>query len=121
MKIADWFSKASRKAAEITGSWQASTLAVVVVLIWAATGPVFGFSDTWQLICNTGTTIITFIMVFLIQASQNKDTRAINLKLNEIICVLEKADDKLINIENATDDEIDDAQKAVSAGKPGDQ
>jgi low affinity Fe/Cu permease len=117
MKIRDAFSNLSRKAAEISGTWQASILSILVVLIWAATGPIFGFSDTWQLICNTGTTIITFIMVFLIQGASNRDQKSLQIKLNEIIHVLEKADDKLINIEHATDDEICDAEKNVSSHK----
>jgi low affinity Fe/Cu permease len=117
MKVSDWFSRASRKAAEVTGSWQASILAIAIVLIWAATGPLFGFSDTWQLICNTGTTIFTFIMVFLIQGSQNRDQVAVQIKLNEIIFALDKANSQLIGIENDTDDQIDAARQEICAQK----
>lgn len=86
-------------------SW-AFGLAVVVILIWLGTGPLFGFSDTWQLIINTGTTIITFLMVFLIQRSQNKEAAAIHLKLNEIVAVMEGASCRLINVENLSEDEV---------------
>jgi low affinity Fe/Cu permease len=113
MKIRDWFSSISRKAAEISGSWQASIFSIAVVVVWAATGPMFGFSDTWQLICNTGTTIVTFVMVFLIQGASNRDQRAVQLKLDDLLCSIKKADDKLINIEDATDDEIKKAKENI--------
>jgi low affinity Fe/Cu permease len=86
-------------------SW-AFALALGVVLVWALTGPLFGFSDTWQLVINTGTTIVTFLMVFLIQRAQNKDARAIHLKLNEIVAALEGASNRLINVEDLTEDEV---------------
>ena len=108
-------SSISRKAAQVTGSWQASAFAIASVIAWIGGGLVFGFSDTYQLYANTGTTLVTFVMVFLIQSAQNRDTRALQIKLDEIICVLEKADDKLINIEDATDEEIDHARDHVAA------
>jgi low affinity Fe/Cu permease len=117
MKIADKFAAVSRKATEVTGSWQATIIAIAAVVIWAATGPLFGYSDTWQLYANTGTTLATFIMVFLIQASQNRQEKAVQLKLSEIICALEKADDRLIDIEDATDEQIDDARKHIGDNK----
>src|SRR5438445_8237928 len=80
--------------------------AVAVIVVWLATGPLFGFSDTWQLVINTGTTIVTFLMVFLIQRAQNKDALAIQLKLNELIAAFEGASNRLINVEDLTEDEV---------------
>ncbi|HEY6230441.1 MAG TPA: low affinity iron permease family protein [Pyrinomonadaceae bacterium] len=96
----------SRKATEATGTSTAFILALLVVIIWLITGPLFKFSDTWQLVINTGTTIITFLMVFLIQRSQNKDALAIHLKLNEIVAALEGASNRLVDVEDLTEDEI---------------
>lgn len=118
MKIGDAFSSLSRKAAVAAGTWQAFVLAVAVVLAWCIGGFWFGFMDpAYQLIINSFTTCATFIMVFLIQADQNRSTRAIQLKLSEIICVLEKADDKLIDIEDATDEQIAEARAKIGANK----
>ena len=88
-----------------TGSTPAFIGALGVILIWLLTGPMFRFSDTWQLVINTGTTIITFLMVFLIQRAQNKDALAVQLKLNEIVAALEGASNRLINVENLTEEE----------------
>lgn len=101
------YSKLSNKITKATGSPFASLSAFLLIIIWAVTGPVFGFSDTWQLVINTGTTIITFLMVFVIQQSQNKDTIALQLKLNELIATNEKASNRLIDIEDLTEDELD--------------
>ena len=84
-KLSSFFNRFSAKITKITGGVYAFVVAIIVVIIWAATGPVFKFSDTWQLVINTGTTIITFLMVFIIQHSQNKDTMALQLKLDELI------------------------------------
>ncbi|MFO0843710.1 MAG: low affinity iron permease family protein [Gemmataceae bacterium] len=84
----------------------AFALAALTIVIWVVTGPVFAFSDTWQLVINTGTTIVTFLMVFLIQRSQNKDSRAIHLKLNEVVAAVAGASNRLINVEGLTEDEI---------------
>ena len=81
-------------------------LAVLVILVWIVSGPIFSFSDTWQLVINTGTTIVTFLMVFLIQRSQNKDSQAIHLKLNELVAATKGASNRLINVENLTEEEI---------------
>ncbi len=78
-----------------------------IILLWAVTGPVFGFSDSWQLIINTGTTIVTFLMVFLIQHAQNRDTRAIQLKLNELIAAVEGASNRLIDVEDLEEEELE--------------
>ena len=89
--------------------------AVAVIVVWAASGFVFHYSDTWQLVINTGTTIVTFLMVFLIQNTQNRDARAINLKLNELIRALDKARDQMIDIENLSDLELDELQARYEA------
>ena len=81
-------------------------LALSVIIVWGITGPLFHFSDTWQLVINTGTTIVTFLMVFLIQRTQNKDAQAIHLKLNEIVAALEGASNNLIDVEDLTEEEI---------------
>ena len=101
-----WFAKFAGWVAEAAGSSWAFVLAIVVVVVWAVTGPIFGFSDTWQLVINTGTTIVTFLMVFLIQRAQNNDARAIHLKLNEIVAALHGASNRLINVEDLTEDEV---------------
>jgi low affinity Fe/Cu permease len=88
------------------GSRWAFVAAISVIVVWAIMGPVYHYSDTWQLIINTGTTIVTFLMVFLIQNTQNRDARAINLKLDELIHSISTAKDQMINIENLSDDEL---------------
>src|SRR5512145_1476307 len=89
-----------------TGSSWAFALAVSVIAVWGFTGPIFGFSDTWQLVINTGTTIVTFLMVFLIQRAQNKDALAIHLKLNEVVAALEGASNRLINVEDLSEADV---------------
>src|SRR5207302_10092421 len=96
----------AEKVAFFTGTSWAFIGALAVIVAWAATGPIFGFSDTWQLVINTGTTIVTFLMVFLIQRAQNKDARAIHLKLNEIVAAVEGASNRLVNVEDLTEDEV---------------
>ena len=90
-----------------TGSAMGFTLALGIIVVWGVTGPLFHFSDTWQLVINTGTTIVTFLMVFLIQRSQNKDSLALQLKLNEIVAALDGASNRLVNIEDLTEAELD--------------
>jgi low affinity Fe/Cu permease len=107
LKSARLFDKIAGSITKATGSPIASITAVVIIIIWALTGPIFGFSDTWQLVINTGTTIITFLMVFVIQQTQNKDTLAIHLKLNELIACEEKASNRLIDIEDLTEEELE--------------
>lgn len=102
-KLFDRFSSFITKA---TGTPVAFISAFSVVIIWAMLGPVFNYSDTWQLVINTSTTIVTFLMVFVIQQSQNKDTMAIQLKLDELIASSEKASNRLIDIEDLTEDEL---------------
>lgn len=98
-------------AAKATGSTTAFLLAVAVVVIWACTGPIFNYSETWQLVINTGTTIITFLMVFLIQKAQNKDSLAIQLKLNELVASHEFSSNRLIDIEEMTEEEMETIKK----------
>jgi len=90
-RLSQFLERFSRMATEATGTSTAFILALLVIIVWLVTGPLFNFSDTWQLVINTGTTIITFLMVFIIQQSQNKDTAAVHLKLNELIASNEKA------------------------------
>jgi len=106
-----FFNKFSNIVTKATGSPVAFIIAVLVILIWGITGPLFKFSDTWQLVINTGTTIITFLMVFVIQHSQNKDTKAIQLKLNELLAANCDASNRLVNIEDLTDDELETIKK----------
>ncbi len=106
----DCFGRFAASASGWLGSKWAFAGAGLVIVIWGTTGPVFHYSDTWQLVINTGTTIITFLMVFLIQNTQNRDARAINLKLNELIHAVDKARDQMIDIENLSDLELDELQ-----------
>jgi len=94
-----------------TGSSPAFGIAFAIVVIWGITGPIFSYSDTWQLVINTGTTIITFLMVFLIQKSQNKDSKAIQLKLNELIAASRHASNRMVDIEDLTESELDVLRK----------
>jgi low affinity Fe/Cu permease len=94
-------------ASEKTGSTPAFLIALGIVIVWACLGPIFKFSDTWQLVINTGTTIVTFLMVFLIQRAQNKDALAVQLKLNEIVAAIEGASNRLISVEDLSDDDLD--------------
>src|SRR5271154_4387866 len=103
----DWFGRFAASSSGWLGSKWAFAGAGMVIVIWAVTGPVFHYSDTWELVINTGTTIVTFLMVFLIQNTQNRDARAINLKLNELIRAIDKARDQMIDIENLSDLELD--------------
>ncbi len=89
-----------------TGSTSAFSLACGIILVWALTGPLFRYSDTWQLVINTGTTVVTFLMVFLIQRSQNKDSLAVHLKLNEIVAAIEGSSNRLIDVESLTEQEL---------------
>jgi low affinity Fe/Cu permease len=100
------FEKFASRMTMLTGRPQAFLIALGVIFVWGITGPIFKFSDTWQLVINTGTTIITFLMVFLIQQAQNKDSLSIQLKLNEIVAAMEGASNRLINVEDITQEEL---------------
>src|SRR5581483_10692891 len=104
--LAARFESLSEAVTRWTGSTKAFALAAAIIVVWAAVGPVFGFSDTWQLVINTGTTIVTFLMVFLIQRSQNKDAVAVHLKLNELVAAMEGASNRLIDVEALTEREL---------------
>lgn len=106
-----FFDRFSTRVTNITGSSGAFMLALFIIIVWGITGPLFHFSDTWQLVINTGTTVVTFLMVFLIQQAQNKDTKAIHLKLNELIACNEKASNRLVDIEDLTAAEIEVLKK----------
>lgn len=110
-KNKNFFERFSAAVTKATGSTAAFSLAFLVVLVWACTGPIFHYSETWQLVINTGTTIITFLMVFLIQKSQNKDSLAIQLKLNELVAAHEFASNRLVNVEDMTEEELKIIQK----------
>ncbi len=105
-KTGDWFGRFAAQASVWMGSKWAFVGAGLVIVVWALTGPMFHYSDTWQLVINTGTTIVTFLMVFLIQNTQNRDARAINLKLNELIRAIDAARDQTIDIESLSDVEL---------------
>src|SRR5215813_1402901 len=102
----DWFGHFATQASAYLGSRWAFTGAVFVIVVWAIVGPFYRYSDAWQLVINTGTTIVTFLMVFLIQNTQNRDAKAINLKLNELIRAVQDAHDQMIDIENLSDLEL---------------
>jgi low affinity Fe/Cu permease len=111
----DWFGRFAAAASAWLGSKWAFSWAALVIVVWGASGFAFHYSDTWQLVINTGTTIVTFLMVFLIQNTQNRDARAINLKLNELIHALDKARDQMIDIEKLSDLELDELQVRYEA------
>jgi low affinity Fe/Cu permease len=103
----DTFRLLAHRTSLLVGSAYAFGVAILVVLVWALSGPLFGFSDTWQLVINTGTTIVTFLMVFLIQNTQNRDSRAVHLKLDELILYTRNANNELVNTENFTDEQLE--------------
>ncbi len=100
------FSRMATAVSNAAGSTAAFMIALAVVLAWLLTGPLFGFSDTWQLVINTGTTIVTFLMVFLIQRAQNRDALAVQLKLNELVAAMEGASNRLIDAEDLSEEEL---------------
>ena len=122
-----WFKNFSKWTARMAGHPTAFVVALAVIVIWALTGPIFGYSDTWQLIINTGTTIVTFLMVFLIQNTQNRDTGAIQAKLDELIRAIDGAHNALLDLEELDEEEIEhirrdyrklaeEARKAIEQG-----
>ena len=105
-KRSEWFDTFARKASTLCGKPVVFLAAVLTVVVWAATGPMFHYSDTWQLVINTGTTIVTFLMVFLIQSTQNRDTLAVQVKLAELIIAVKGAQNRLANAEDLTEEEL---------------
>jgi len=109
--LRDYFRRFAQTTAAAVGSAWAFIIAFLVIVAWAITGPLFKFSDTWQLVINTGTTIVTFLMVFLIQNTQNRDARAIHLKLDELLRGVKGARTHMVDLENCTDEELDEMEK----------
>lgn len=106
-----WFTRAAKWASHTSGRPITFMIALGIILVWAISGPIFHFSDTWQLVINTSTTIITFLMVFLIQNTQNRDTEALQIKLDELIRAIEGAHNVVLDLEELDDDELDDIRK----------
>ena len=118
MPTVSWYSRFAKSASHFCGRPRVFTIAVGVIAIWIVTGPIFDFSDTWQLVINTGTTIVTFLVVFLLQRSQNKESRAVQLKLNEIVAAIEGASNRLIDVENLAESEIEDGFNGIFSFTP---
>jgi low affinity Fe/Cu permease len=114
-RIVEGFRKLSHKTAVAVGRPEAFTLATAIVIVWAVVGPTFNYSDTWQLTINTGTTIVTFLMVFLIQNTQNRDAQVTQLKLDELIRAVELARNELVDMEDLSDDELHRLQRQFEA------
>jgi low affinity Fe/Cu permease len=102
-----WFESFSSKATKVTGSSGAFITACILIIVWIVTGPVFHYSDVWQLAINTGTTIVTFLMVFLIQKTQNKDALAIQVKLNELVAANQMASNRIVSVEDLSEEELE--------------
>src|SRR5829696_5603474 len=113
--MGQWFNQFAHRASTFAGHYVAFLAAVGIIIVWAMSGPFFGFSETWQLVINTGTTIITFLMVFLIQNTQNRDAMAMHLKLDELIHAMEAADDALIRAEDETLEELEALKRKYEA------
>jgi low affinity Fe/Cu permease len=105
-EMAKLFARVAGRISAVSGHYLTFLVALGLIVVWALSGPLFGFSETWQLVINTGTTIITFLMVFLIQNTQNRDAMAMHLKLDELIRAIENADERLIHAEDETDEEL---------------
>jgi low affinity Fe/Cu permease len=108
------FDRFAMRVSDAAGTSLASVVAFIVLVVWAVSGPLFEFSDTWQLLINTGTTIVTFLMVFLIQHSENKNSRALHLKLDELIASSHRASNELIDLERSTDEDMDEVHRRLS-------
>ena len=123
MDLSRTFGDFAKKAARAAGQPWAFLLALLVVAVWVITGPVFGFGDTWQLVINTGTTIVTFLMVFLIQSTQNRDSEAVQVKLDELIRAVKSARNSMMNVEELTEEELDQLRAYYEdlAGRAGQQ
>lgn len=111
-KSSSWFTQLAKWTSRAAGRPTTFVGAVGVIVLWAVLGPLFGFSDTWQLVINTGTTIVTFLMVFLIQSTQNRDTEAVQVKLDELIHAVREADDTLLDLEELDEEQLDQVRDA---------
>jgi len=111
----DWFGRFAAKSSGWLGSKWAFCAAVLLIIVWAATGPMFQYSQSWQLVINTGTTIVTFLMVFILNNAQSRDTAAMNAKLDELILSIRTADNRLIGVERKSDEDAADLRKDISA------
>src|ERR1700692_606834 len=120
-KSSSWFVNFAKTTSHAAGRPAAFLVAAAVIMVWGITGPIFHFSDTWQLVINTGTTIVTFLMVFIIQNTQNRDARAIHLKLNELIHAIDKAKNRMIDVENLSNCELEELSKAYEKVRMGAQ
>ncbi len=115
MQNRTWYSRFAKHASRFCGKPRVFALAVAIIIVWAISGPIFGFSDTWQLVINTSTTIVTFLMVFLIQNTQNRDTEAIQVKLDELIRATNGAHNALLDLEEIEDDALDEFRAKYQA------
>lgn len=115
MQNSSWYSQFAKSASHFCGRPRVFTLAIAIIVIWLISGPIFNFSDTWQLVINTGTTIITFLMVFLIQNTQNRDTEAIQVKLDELIRATQGAHNVLLDLEELEEDALDAFKRKYQA------
>jgi low affinity Fe/Cu permease len=113
--MSEWFTRFAHRASSLAGHHLTFLAALSLIIVWAASGPFFGFSETWQLVINTGTTIVTFLMVFLIQNTQNRDALAMHLKLDEVIRALEGADNSMMRAEDETIEELERLKAAYEA------
>jgi low affinity Fe/Cu permease len=109
--MSDIFHRFARATAQLVGSAWTFVAALAMLFVWAVTGPLFGYSDTWQLVINTTTSVVTFLVVFLIQNTQNRDSRAMHLKLDELLYALKEARTRLVNLENMSEDEVEAIQR----------